>query len=71
MFPTNTDIRRMQKRIGLILFIFATIALGFQRPSADSLPSRISDDDFWQMITAFSEKGGDFVSENYVSNEWT
>jgi hypothetical protein len=36
---------------------------------AESLPSRISDETFWKMITDFSEQEGSFGNENFVSNE--
>jgi hypothetical protein len=38
-------------------------------PFQQGLPTRISDEAFWQMIVDFSEKGGTFVSENFSSNE--
>src|ERR1700678_2924652 len=39
--------------------------------AADSLPKRISDRAFWQMIVDFSEPGGTFGSDNLLSNETT
>jgi hypothetical protein len=36
-----------------------------------ALPSRISDEDFWRMVSEFSEPGGFFRSDNFVSNETT
>ncbi len=33
------------------------------------LPDRLSDSTYWRMITQFSERGGYFRSENFVSNE--
>jgi hypothetical protein len=33
------------------------------------LPERLDDSTFWRMITEFSEPGGYFQSENFVSNE--
>ena len=33
------------------------------------LPDRLSDSTYWRMITQFSEPGGYFRSENFVSNE--
>lgn len=38
---------------------------------AQSLPARISDADYWRMITQFSEPNGYFRSDNLVSNEIT
>jgi hypothetical protein len=34
-----------------------------------NLPTQISDETFWQMIDEFSEPGGFFRSDNFVSNE--
>src|SRR5687768_5875469 len=38
---------------------------------AHSLPARISDADYWRMITTYSEPNGYFRSDNLVSNEIT
>jgi hypothetical protein len=35
----------------------------------DTLPDRLSDKEFWQMVTGFSEDGGYFRSDNFLSNE--
>jgi hypothetical protein len=45
-----------------------------QRPvvqAADTLPSTVTDAAFWKMISDFSEKGGTFAFEMYMSNEIT
>lgn len=47
-------------------------ALGCTAPSraaADTLPAQFSDEAFWQMIAEFSEPGGYFRSDNFLSNE--
>src|SRR5437867_1103692 len=36
---------------------------------ADELPSKLSDKAFWQLINDFSEAGGYFRSDNFLSNE--
>jgi hypothetical protein len=36
---------------------------------AQDLPQQISDQAFWQMISEFSEPGGYFRSDNFISNE--
>lgn len=41
------------------------------RGTDDSLPRRLSDADFWGMVTTISEPGGFFRSDNLVSNEVT
>jgi hypothetical protein len=40
-----------------------------QNPSATRLPARLSDTDFWRLSTDFSEPGGYFRFENFLSNE--
>ena len=44
------------------------IFLGIARP-AQELPAQLSDETFWNLVTDFSEDGGYFVSDNFVSNE--
>jgi hypothetical protein len=36
-----------------------------------SVPARVSDAEFWKMVVDFSEPGGFFRSDNFVSNETT
>jgi hypothetical protein len=36
---------------------------------AAQIPERLTDDAFWQMVSEFSELGGTFHSDNFVSNE--
>jgi hypothetical protein len=38
---------------------------------AATLPDRLSDKQFWQLVTEMSESGGHFPSDNLVSNELT
>jgi hypothetical protein len=44
----------------------ASPSLEAQRPG---LPPRLSDREFWQMVSDFSEPGGYFRSDNFLSNE--
>src|SRR4249920_1642049 len=37
--------------------------------SAEPIPSRISDEAFWKMVTSMSEPDGQFRFENFLSNE--
>jgi hypothetical protein len=37
--------------------------------SAESLPSRLSDEAFWHLVSDFSEPNGFFRSDNFLSNE--
>jgi hypothetical protein len=58
-------------RISLALFCL-TAVFGvslFSIKAADTLPSRYTDAEFWRMVTEFSEPGGDYQYENFVSNE--
>jgi hypothetical protein len=48
----------------LAVLVFAHVAL-----AADTLPERLSDEDFWRMATDFSERAGTFQSDNLLSNE--
>ena len=61
------------RRVGvsLALICFAAV-LGVARPyveAADTLPGQYTDAEFWRMVTDFSETGGDYQYENFVSNE--
>src|SRR6185503_4923826 len=38
--------------------------------AADDLPAKLSDKEFWQLITDLSEPNGRFQYENFVSNEY-
>jgi len=44
--------------------IICTVSL-----AADTLPDRVSDEEFWRMATDFSERAGTFQSDNLLSNE--
>ena len=37
--------------------------------TADALPRELDDESFWKMISEFSEPGGYFMYENFLSNE--
>src|SRR5215813_770020 len=58
-------------RISLVLLCLIA-ALGVARlhvKAADTLPGQYTDSEFWRMVTDFSETGGDYQYENFVSNE--
>jgi hypothetical protein len=57
-----------QSVLNAVLFV-TVIPTGFAQTTAPALPSEISDRDFWRMIVDFSEPGGTFSNENWVSNE--
>jgi hypothetical protein len=54
--------RRLPAVIACLIIVPALCA-------ASQIPERISDDDFWQMVSDFSEPNGSFHSDNFVSNE--
>jgi hypothetical protein len=62
-------------RRGMIFnFVLVALVSGFTLTAlpfrvADTLPSSISDDSFWRMVSDFSEEGGAFRFE-YMSNEF-
>src|SRR6187401_3438238 len=56
------------------LLVAVGLAAGPVRPvgldvAVTALPARLSDQQFWRLISQFSEQGGTFHSENFVSNE--
>jgi hypothetical protein len=55
-------LRRLLLALAAALVLSAGLA-------ADSLPDRVSDDEFWRMATDFSERAGTFQSDNLLSNE--
>jgi hypothetical protein len=61
------------KPVGILLaLICLCVALVVGRLSvkaADTLPGQYTDAEFWRMVTDFSEAGGDYQFENFVSNE--
>src|SRR5262245_57214835 len=60
--------------LGSIVAVLLAITCAFlfvpRSPLTPSpLPSLYSDTEFWQIVTDFSEAGGFFRSDNFVSNE--
>src|SRR5215218_3611599 len=54
------------------LLLVATIALAGAAPSrtvTQRVPARLADSTFWRLMREYSEPGGTFRSENFVSNE--
>ena len=50
------------------LLVAVPLLLGV-RTAAQSLPGRLSDQEFWKLVTDFSEPDGTFRSDNLLSNE--
>src|SRR5712691_10042533 len=71
MAPRN---RNLILGSGLVLVV-CLAAIVYVVPRSDvlteSLPGRISDRDFWTLVSDFSENGGFFRSDNFISNETT
>jgi hypothetical protein len=66
----QTSRGRHSSRAVLFLAVIVTLVLPQSSlRAAQTLPGQISDAAFWQMVVDFSEAGGSFVSENFVSNE--
>ena len=65
--------RRSQVAASLALIaMFGGVSLSLgSRVAAPTIPERISDEAFWQMVSDYSEPGGFFRSDNFVSNEIT
>ena len=66
--------RRLWLSSGLIVLIsLAGVYFISRGPDAPppGLPATLSDTEFWNLIESFSEPGGYFRSENFVSNEST
>jgi hypothetical protein len=63
--------RRTFLSVGLVLIASASVLL-LTAPSSralESLPDRISDREYWQIVSDFSEEDGYFRFENFLSNE--
>jgi hypothetical protein len=65
----------VQRRQIVVAVVAVVVTLG-GRPfvpethvAAETIPSRLSDRAFWQLVTELSETGGYFRSDNFLSNE--
>src|SRR5712692_5098743 len=71
----SSPFRRMRRRyLGLVCVLALAaplISLGAGTPAhaAAAFPNRLTDTQFWQLVSGFSENDGSFQSDNYVSNE--
>src|SRR5262245_27400158 len=65
--------RRIVLAAATALFAFLGPLSISSRPllATEELPQQLSDEAFWSMVTEFSETGGYFRSDNFVSNETT
>jgi hypothetical protein len=63
-----TSRRRFLVLAGTVLALSVTTGVQFVTP-AQSLPARLSDREFWRLVTESSEPNGFFRSDNLLSNE--
>jgi hypothetical protein len=56
-------------RIGCGLLVSSMLLIAQTPRNAETLPATLTDKDFWRMIEDFSEPGGTFRYENFISNE--
>jgi hypothetical protein len=56
-------------RAAVAAIVLVVVQLSAPRASTESLPARLSDAEYWQLIEDFSEPNGFFQSDNLVSNE--
>jgi hypothetical protein len=57
----------MLKKLFIAVALLGMVA--FSARAADTLPAQYTDAEFWRIINDFSEPGGAFPYENFVSNE--
>jgi hypothetical protein len=65
---------RLKPGLLTVLLLLGSTALvcgqaALSRRPADTLPAQYTDAEFWRLVTEFSERGGAFPYENFVSNE--
>src|SRR5438874_2479620 len=68
MFKTKNVLSHAPHRIRLALVLVLCVFFGIAW-SAQEMPARLSDQAFWKIVTDFSEPGGRFISDNFVSKE--
>jgi len=55
----------------LLVLLSASFAVSAAAPQGTGLPAQLSDAEFWRIFTEFSEPGGSYPYENFVTNEET
>ena len=71
--PTIRRFRFAAPRVAtrLALVVASSLCVAAPAVGAQSFPPKLSDGDFWKLVTDFSEANGYFRSDNFVSNETT
>ena len=54
-----------------LLFLSGMMFLAAPAPQSTGLPGQITDKEFWRIFTEFSEPGGSYPYENFITNEET
>ena len=63
---------RIANVVFLLCMMTGLVGRSASLPQATSnLPSQLSDAEFWRIFTDFSEPGGNYPYENFVTNEET
>jgi hypothetical protein len=65
----STEQKRIRRLLALQFVAAALVFTHARNAAAQELPSKLADSTFWKLITDFSEPGGFFRSDNFVSNE--
>ena len=60
---------RLFRHLRWVTLFLCILAIAQVYRAADTLPVTLSDQEFWRMITEYSEPGGTFRYENFISNE--
>jgi hypothetical protein len=66
--PTHRFLRRVLFAAGAILAIGISMYAPI-RAADFSLPTKLADEEFWKIVSEFSERAGTFQSDNLLSNE--
>ncbi len=61
--------RAVRRKIGALAMAAAIAFTSAPRLAAQEVPALLADSTFWKLVTDFSEPGGSFRSDNFVSNE--
>jgi hypothetical protein len=65
-------LRARQATVARFALLVAAVALSGALPAGSQrIPTRLSSQEFWRLVTDLSETGGEFRSDNFVSNEVT
>src|SRR5438046_6639911 len=69
----RTDLRRpfMRNALAVLVVVFFLIGGIAASQQSTGLPGQLTDAEFWRIFTEFSEPGGAYPYENFVTNEET